>query len=75
MGVTVSKPTRVLIDNMAVILNSNNPGSTLNKKMVALAYHFVREHVANDVVEVKKDRHKRQLRRPIYQESGEQRIP
>ena len=54
MGVEVSKPTRILVDNMAVILNSTDPGSTLNKKMVALAYHFVREHVANDVVEVKK---------------------
>ena len=54
MGVNVAKPTRILVDNMAVILNSTNPGSTLNKKMVALAYHFVREHVANDVIEVKK---------------------
>ena len=54
MGATVTKPTRILVDNMAVIINSTNPGSTLNKKMVALAYHFVREHVANDVVEVKK---------------------
>ena len=54
MGVKVTKPTRILVDNMAVIINSTNPGSTLNKKMVALAYHFVREHVANDIVEVKK---------------------
>ena len=54
MGVRVSKPSRILVDNMAVIINSNNPGSTLNKKMVALAYHFVREHVANSVIEVKK---------------------
>ena len=54
MGVKVTKPTRILVDNMAVIINSTNPGSTLNKKMVALAYHFVREQIANDVVEVKK---------------------
>ena len=54
MGVNVTKPTRILVDNMAIILNSTNPGSTLNKKMVALAYHFVREHVANNVIEVKK---------------------
>jgi hypothetical protein len=54
MGITVSKPTNIWVDNMAVILNATNPGSTLNKKHVALAYHFVREHVANDVVEVRK---------------------
>jgi hypothetical protein len=39
---------------MAVILNSTNPGSTLNKKHVALAYHFVREHVAHSVVNIHK---------------------
>ena len=39
---------------MAVIINSTDPGSTLNKKMVALAYHFVREHAANDVIDVRK---------------------
>ena len=54
MGVQVTKPSRILVDNMAVILNSTNPGSTLNKKMVALAYHFVREHAANNVVDIKK---------------------
>ena len=54
MGVQVTKPSRILVDNMAVILNSTNPGSTLNKKMVALTYHFVREHAANNVVDIKK---------------------
>jgi hypothetical protein len=39
---------------MSVILNATNPGSALNKKHVALSYHFVWEHVANDVVEIKK---------------------
>eukprot|EP00957_Ditylum_brightwellii_P196600 14979272-Ditylum_brightwellii.AAC.1 len=37
---------------MGVILNATNLGSTLNKKTVALAYHFVREHVANGMVEI-----------------------
>ena len=54
MGVKVTKPTRILVDNMAVILKSTNPGSTLNKKMVAFSYHFVREHLSNDVIEIKK---------------------
>jgi hypothetical protein len=54
MGIQVSKPASVWVDNMSVILNATNPGSTLNKKHVALAYHFVREHVANKITEVRK---------------------
>ena len=54
MGVRVNNNTKIWVDNMAVILNATNPGSTLNKKHVALAYHFVREHVANDVITIMK---------------------
>jgi hypothetical protein len=54
MGVKVTAPTRVLVDNMGVVLNSSNPGSTLNKKHIALAYHFVREHQAAKVISVVK---------------------
>eukprot|EP00957_Ditylum_brightwellii_P183748 13995769-Ditylum_brightwellii.AAC.1 len=54
MGIRVSKPTTIFVDNMSVVFNATNPGSTLNKKTVALFYHFVREHVANEVVEVRK---------------------
>jgi hypothetical protein len=54
MGVKVSKPTSIFVDNMSMILNARNPGSTLNKKTVALSYHFVQEHVATDVVEIRK---------------------
>lgn len=52
MGIQVSKPTPIWVDNMGVILNASNPGSTLNKKHIALAYHFVRENVATNVVEI-----------------------
>jgi hypothetical protein len=52
MGIQVSKPTPIWVDNMGVVLNASNPGSTLNKKHIALAYHFVRENVANNVVEI-----------------------
>eukprot|EP00957_Ditylum_brightwellii_P139849 10656201-Ditylum_brightwellii.AAC.1 len=31
---------------MGVVLNATNHGSTLSKKSMALAYHFVRAHVA-----------------------------
>ena len=54
MGVKVNNNTKIWVDNMAVILNATNPGSTLNKKHVALAYHFVREHVANKVISIMK---------------------
>ncbi|MGH7955350.1 MAG: Ty1/Copia family ribonuclease HI [Gloeomargaritales cyanobacterium] len=52
MGVHVTAPTTIFVDNMGVILNSTNPASTLNKKPVALSYHFVREHFANNVINI-----------------------
>jgi hypothetical protein len=54
MGVQVSKPAPISVDNMSVVLNASNPGRTLNKKSVALSYHFVREHVANSVAVIQK---------------------
>jgi hypothetical protein len=54
MGVTVSKPTPIFVDNMGVVINASNPASSLNKKAVALAYHFVREHQAGKVIDVRK---------------------
>ena len=54
MGIKVSKPTPVFEYNTSVVLKATNPGSTLNKKTVTLRCHFVREHVANNVVEVRK---------------------
>ena len=53
MGIKLSKPTPVFVDSMSVVLNATNPGSTLNEKTVALSYHFVREHIANNIVEVR----------------------
>ena len=53
IGINVSKPKPVFMDNVSVLLNAANPGSTLNKKTVALSYHFVREHVSNFFVEVR----------------------
>jgi hypothetical protein len=54
MGVKVTKSTPVFVDNMSVVLNASNPGSTHNKKSVALLYHFVREHVANSAIKIRK---------------------
>eukprot|EP00957_Ditylum_brightwellii_P012715 961071-Ditylum_brightwellii.AAC.1 len=54
MEIKVSRPTPICDDNMSVVLNVLNSGSTLNKKTVALSYHFVREHVANHVINIRK---------------------
>lgn len=56
MGVAVTKPTSIWVDNMGVVLNATEPASALNKKHVALAYHFVREHQSgtNPVITIKK---------------------
>ena len=54
MGIKVTKPSAMNIDNQSVFLNSTVPGSPLNKKAVALSYQFVREHNANGVVSVYK---------------------
>lgn len=52
MGVKVTKPTKIFVYNKSVCINSSNPASTLNKKAIALAYHFVREHQAAGIVEI-----------------------
>ena len=50
MGVEVSQRTRLHVDNVSVYLNVANPASSLNKKAIALAYHFVREHQSRKVI-------------------------
>ena len=41
MGIKVSKPTPVFVENINVVLNAKNTGSTLNKETVELSYQFV----------------------------------
>jgi hypothetical protein len=52
MGIMVNRPTDIFVDNKSVCINATNPASTLNKKSVALAYHFVRQHQAGKVVSI-----------------------
>ena len=54
MGVKVSKPSAIYVNNEGVFLNTLNPASSLNKQFLALSYHFVREHVANNVIKIVK---------------------
>ena len=53
MGVKITSPTRIYIDNRSVFLNTSNPASTLNKKTVSLAYHFTRQYRAAKVVDAR----------------------
>jgi hypothetical protein len=54
MGVKVAKSNIIWVDNMGVVLNASYPGSTLNKKNIALTYHFVREHASGEVISSRK---------------------
>ena len=54
MGVRVTKPKNIMVDNMSVVISASNPATTLNKKHIALAYHFVREHTSAQVVNIVK---------------------
>ena len=48
MGIPVNNPCLIMGDNQSVLWNTTIPDSTLKKKSSAVAYHFVREGVAND---------------------------
>ena len=52
MGVPFDGPSQVICDNMSVVNNTTRPESTLNKKSLSIAYHYVRESVAMDILEV-----------------------
>ena len=54
MGVKVTKQSPIFVDNMRVVLNAKNPGSSPNNKTLTLRYNFVIEHVVNYVVELRK---------------------
>ena len=48
MRINVDEPAFIFGDNKSVSFNATSPGSTLKKKLNAIAYHFVREGVARD---------------------------
>ena len=54
MGVKVTSPSVIYEDNQSVCISDSDVSSGLNKKYVALDYHFTREHMANQVVSVRK---------------------
>jgi hypothetical protein len=48
MGITVTGPCYICEGNQSVLASTTELGSTLKKKSQSIAYHFVREGVAND---------------------------
>ena len=50
MGVPVTEPTAILVDNLAVVQSSTRFASPLKKKHVSIAYHRCRESVAAEIV-------------------------
>ena len=46
MGIPLSGPTYVYVDNKSAITNSTRPDSTLKKKSNSICYHAIRESVA-----------------------------
>jgi hypothetical protein len=52
IGLKVTKPSVLLVDNEAVVYNSTLPSSTLKKKHNAISYHKVREAVAVGIIKV-----------------------
>ena len=53
MVVKFINPSPIFVKNMSMVVNENNPGISLNRKTVVLSFHFVREYVANNMVEVR----------------------
>ena len=54
MSMKVGKISPLFFYNMSMVLNVNNHGCPLNNNIMALSYHFKREHVANDMVKLSK---------------------
>ena len=50
LGIPVTKPTNIFADNFGVIQSANIPHSDLNKKHVAISYHYVREAVTAKII-------------------------
>ena len=53
MGIPCDFPAYILGDNKTVLVNSAMPFSTLTKKSCSIAYHFVREGVARNKMEMR----------------------
>jgi len=51
-GIPIEGYTLMRVDNMSVVKNASTPSSMLKKKSNSIAYHYVRENAAADVIRV-----------------------
>jgi hypothetical protein len=54
-GIPVDGPANVYCDNNSAVINSTKPESTLKKKHNAIAYHKVREVIAQGIIRMAKE--------------------
>jgi hypothetical protein len=52
MGISIEGPANVLVDNETVMKNSTIPSSTLQRKHNVICYHYVREAVASNILQI-----------------------
>jgi hypothetical protein len=52
MGIPLDGHAHVRVDNTSVLKNTSVPESTFKKKSNAIAYHFVREAVASEIIRI-----------------------
>ena len=50
MGIAIDGPATVFCDDEAVVKNGSCPESTISKKHLSIAYHFVRENIAAETI-------------------------
>ncbi len=54
-GIPIDGPANVYCDNNSVVINSSRPESTLKRKHNAIAYHKVRESIAQGTIRITKE--------------------
>jgi hypothetical protein len=52
MGVPLESPANVLVDNNSVVKSATIPTSILQKKHVAICYHFIHEAVVANYIRI-----------------------
>jgi hypothetical protein len=60
-GVPLDGAANMFIDNQSVVLNSTIPSSTLKRKHNSIAYHRVRESIAESMIRIAKVHSKKNL--------------
>ena len=52
MGVSLTQPIKIFVDNQAAISLASHPSQHCRTKHIDIRHHFIREHIANHTVEL-----------------------